>query len=97
MVCLFAQDEGVLAFGMPDGGERMELRSFQYFIAVAETLHFSRAAEKLHMAQPPLSQEIQRLDKDMGVQLFERTKRSVRLTAAGEVFLQEAYQTLAQA
>ncbi len=74
----------------------MELRSLHYFIAVAETLNFSRAAERLHMAQPPLSQQIQRLEKEIGVQLFVRTKRSVRLTAAGQVFLQEAYQALAQ-
>ena len=75
----------------------VELRHLRYFIAVAEELNFSRAAERMHMAQPPLSAAIRQLERDLGVDLFVRTTREVRLTDAGSAFLAGARRTLADA
>jgi DNA-binding transcriptional LysR family regulator len=76
---------------------QMELRHLRYFVAVAEELHFSRAAERLHISPPSLTEQIQNLEEELGAHLLTRTKRNVALTDAGARFLEEARSTLQQA
>jgi DNA-binding transcriptional LysR family regulator len=75
----------------------MELRHLEYFVAVAEELSFTKAAERLSMAQSPISQQVQKLERELGVQLFSRTTRSVDLTSAGRILYEDALDLLASA
>jgi DNA-binding transcriptional LysR family regulator len=68
----------------------VELRHLRYFVAVVEGLHFRRAAERLHVAQPAVSEQVRKLEQELGVRLFDRTQRSVSLTTAGTALLEEA-------
>jgi DNA-binding transcriptional LysR family regulator len=74
----------------------IELRHLRYFVAVSETLHFGKAAQNLGMAQPPLSQQIRDLERNLGHALFDRTTRGVQLTRVGRFFLERARDTLAK-
>jgi DNA-binding transcriptional LysR family regulator len=74
----------------------MELRHLRYFVAVAEELNFTKAAEKLHLAQPSLTRQIHNLEEELGVRLLNRTKNQVSLTDAGRSFLVDAKRLVAQ-
>src|SRR3954471_15294540 len=75
----------------------VELRHLRYFVAVAEELHFRRAAERLYVAQPAVSEQVRKLEQELGVRLFDRDQRSVSLTVAGAALLEEARHVLRHA
>jgi DNA-binding transcriptional LysR family regulator len=75
----------------------VEIRQLAYFVTVAEELSFERAAQRLHIVQPAVSQQVRRLERELGVQLLDRSSRHVRLTSAGERLLPEARAVLAAA
>src|SRR5690625_1909395 len=79
---------------MEIGGVSMELRHLKYFISVAEHLNFSKAAKELYISQSAISQQISKLEKDIGLVLFERDKRNVHLTNAGKTLLKEAHEII---
>ena len=72
----------------------MELRHLEYFVAVAAELNFSRAAQRIHVVQSALSAALGRLEKELDIELFDRSKRQIALTPAGEVFLQHAREVI---
>ncbi|WP_439494986.1 LysR substrate-binding domain-containing protein [Bosea sp. (in: a-proteobacteria)] len=85
-----------MAPGRRPSSATLELRHLRYFLATAEELNYGRAAERLHIAQPGLSQQIKNLEEIVGTPLFDRTRRSVKLTLAGELFAEEARKALRQ-
>jgi|SRR5581483_1443947 len=89
-------DDGDRRPGLAGIIARMEIRHLRYFCVLAEQLHFTRAAQLLNVAQPALSHQIKQLEEELGAQLVERTSRRVRLTPAGEVFLERAGRILEQ-
>ena len=78
------------------GGDALDLRRLRYFIALAEEMHFGRAADRLQIAQPPLSRLIGRIEADVGAQLIDRSRSQIRLTQAGKVLLDRARELIRQ-